>query len=361
MKRIKIFLSIMFAALPFQVEANKHIENYFTKLYQNEKSEFLECVNEENLDLKEQIKTKCKISTLAKDAAYFLFGTSLSSYDFFDQHTRFKKINEVKLSYPKKAQKTGIEGFTVVKYNISEDGDVLDPKIMESKCGDRRSPFTIFQTCTVFNKESLRIVKEIRYEPAKFEGKKISSDSISHSFTFVMEETGLLIKRQRRAFNDAQKAITQRDFEKAITIAEANLESDYIFMSIIASANYQQGNYLKAKEWSNKLKDELLKEGRKLPESMIVRIYIILVSSLFNLGEYEEITNLEIEFSIYSKARSKYKSILAMTNFYFGVSYINTGNIHKGAYYLGFAAKNSKSKAESDYIDSVIDQISSYL
>jgi hypothetical protein len=53
--------------------------------------------------------------------------------------------------------------------------------------------------------------------------------------------------------------------------------------------------------------------------------------------------------------------LLAMTNFYFGVSYINTGNIHKGAYYLGLAAKNSTSKAESDYVDSVIDKISSYL
>ena len=50
-----------------------------------------------------------------------------------------------------------------------------------------------------------------------------------------------------------------------------------------------------------------------------------------------------------------------MTNFYFGVSYINSGKIQKGAYYLGLAAKNSNSKAESDYIDSVIDKISSYL
>jgi hypothetical protein len=50
-----------------------------------------------------------------------------------------------------------------------------------------------------------------------------------------------------------------------------------------------------------------------------------------------------------------------MTNFYFGVSYINLGDIQKGAYYLGLAAKNSNSKVESDYIDTVIDKISSYL
>ena len=50
-----------------------------------------------------------------------------------------------------------------------------------------------------------------------------------------------------------------------------------------------------------------------------------------------------------------------MTNLYFGFSYINTGNINKGAYYLGFAAKNAQSKDQLDYINSVIDQISSYL
>ena len=53
--------------------------------------------------------------------------------------------------------------------------------------------------------------------------------------------------------------------------------------------------------------------------------------------------------------------LLVITNFYFGASYINVGNINKGAYYLGLAAKKSKSKVQSDYIDSVISQISSYL
>ena len=52
-------------------------------------------------------------------------------------------------------------------------------------------------------------------------------------------------------------------------------------------------------------------EGRKIPESMIIRIYTILISSLFNLGEYEELTNLEEEYSIYSKEKSNFKAALS--------------------------------------------------
>ena len=132
-------------------------------------------------------------------------------------------------------------------------------------------------------------------------------------------------------------------------------------MSHIANAKYQQGNYLEAKNWLNKFKYELLNDQREIPEDMHVRSFIIFISSLFSLGEYEELITLEPEFNDYIQERKKYNELLAMTNFYFGVSYINTGNIHKGAYYLGLAAKNSTSKAESDYVDSVIDKIFSYL
>ena len=83
--------------------------------------------------------------------------------------------------------------------------------------------------------------------------------------------------------------------------------------------------------------------------------------SLNNNIKIKIIINLEEEFSIYSKERADYRKLLVMTNFYYGVSYINTGNITKGAYYLGFAAKNTESKDQLDYINSVIDQISSYL
>ena len=50
-----------------------------------------------------------------------------------------------------------------------------------------------------------------------------------------------------------------------------------------------------------------------------------------------------------------------MTNFYMGIAYINTGNIPKGAYYMTLASRSAVSKAQSDYYDSFINQISGYL
>jgi hypothetical protein len=105
----------------------------------------------------------------------------------------------------------------------------------------------------------------------------------------------------------------------------------------------------------------VLNDQRDIPEDIMIRSFMRLISSLFNLQKYEELVKLEPEFNNYIKERKRYNELLAMTNFYFGVSYINLGDIQKGAYYLGLAAKNSNSKAESDYIDTVIDKISSYL
>ena len=132
-------------------------------------------------------------------------------------------------------------------------------------------------------------------------------------------------------------------------------------MTLIANAKYQQGNYLDVVDWSNKFKDMVLNDQRDIPEDIMIRSFMRLISSLFNLQKYEELVKLEPEFNNYIKERKRYNELLAMTNFYFGVSYINLGDIQKGAYYLGLAAKNSNSKAESDYIDTVIDKISSYL
>ena len=50
-----------------------------------------------------------------------------------------------------------------------------------------------------------------------------------------------------------------------------------------------------------------------------------------------------------------------MTNFYIGASFINTGNVQKGAFYMILASRTASSKAQSDYFDAYIDRISNYL
>lgn len=351
MKLIKIFLFLFIVSLHLHSEQNIHIENYFLKIYENEKSEFEKCIKEEN-----QTQKKCKISKLGNDASYLLFGKK-----FFHEN-EYRPLSKFKLIYPRKYQEQGIEGFAIAKFDISADGKVINSKIIQAKCGNPRSPFTKYRNCKGFNTEVLRALKKFKYKPAKFEEKSIVVKDALHRFNFIMEDDELTIRKGKsRQYNNVLKAITKKNFDEAIELAESNLEFDYIFMTQIANAKYQQGKYLDAIDWSNKFNGMVLNDQRDIPEDIMVRGFMRLISSLFNVGEYEELINYEPEFNNYIKERKKYSELLAMTNFYFGVSYINLGQVQKGAYYLGLAAKNSNSKAESDYVDSVIDKISSYL
>ena len=351
MKHINRFFFLFIVSIPLYSAQNAHIENYFLTISENEKSEIENCLKEEK-----QIQKECKISSLGNDSSYLLFGKK-----FFHENEH-RPLFKPKLFYPKRYQEQGIEGFAIAKFDISEEGKVINSKIIEGKCGNPRSPFTKFTNCKGFNIEVLRALKKFEYEPAKFEEKNIIVKDVLHRFSFLMEDDELYIRKGKsRQYNSVLKAITKKNFDKAIDLAESNLEFDYMFMTLIANAKYQQGNYLDVVDWSNKFKDMVLNDQRDIPEDIMIRSFMRLISSLFNLQKYEELVKLEPEFNNYIKERKRYNELLAMTNFYFGVSYINLGDIQKGAYYLGLAAKNSNSKAESDYIDTVIDKISSYL
>ena len=363
MKHIKIFYLLSLIYFPLQSAPNEDIENYFTEIYENEKLKFLECVGGESLSPVDEVNKKCKISSLAKDAAYFLFeNKKLNRYDFLGYSEQYVPLYKPKLKYPQNASSRGIEGYAIIKFDLSLKGETLNLEIVEGKCGNIRNPFTKFEDCNIFNFSAFNAARKLKYKPTEFEGKAIETKGLLHKFSFIMEDETLSIrKKKNKEYKQVVRAIKNNEFKKAIEISEANIKHDYIFMQLIASAEYQKGNYIEAKDWLNKFKAELIKEGRYLPENILVISYSTLISSLFNLGQYAQIIELEDEFGRYIKDRRKYDDLLVITNFYFGASYINVGNINKGAYYLGLAAKKSKSKVQSDYIDSVISQISSYL
>ena len=64
---------------------------------------------------------------------------------------------------------------------------------------------------------------------------------------------------------------------------------------------------------------------------------------------------------VFSSDRNSTANMLSMTDFFIGIAYVNTGNIPKGAYYMTLASRSAVSKAQSDYYDSFINQISGYL
>ena len=87
----------------------------------------------------------------------------------------------------------------------------------------------------------------------------------------------------------------------------------------------------------------------------------MLIAAMFSAGKYNEIIKLESAYRDYVIEKDKYQDLLSMTNFYIGSSFVNNGNISKGAFYMTLASRNASSKAQSDYFDSFIDRISNYL
>ena len=89
----------------------------------NEKLEFLDCIDREGLILKQQINTMCEVSNLASDAFFYLHDKNRATpYDFLDQFDKPIATHKPKVSYPRNPQQRGIEGYAIVKFDLNKDG-----------------------------------------------------------------------------------------------------------------------------------------------------------------------------------------------------------------------------------------------
>ncbi|MCH1526267.1 MAG: hypothetical protein L7S66_02540, partial [SAR86 cluster bacterium] len=85
------------------------------------------------------------------------------------------------------------------------------------------------------------------------------------------------------------------------------------------------------------------------------------VDSLYFSDDFKKIISLDNNVSNYIKEKPQYRRNLAMTSLYLGTSYVNTGDLQQGMYYLGIARKYAPSDAQVKYIDNVINQTANYL
>ena len=86
-------------------------------MYSKEKNNFLNCIDNEGLSLKNQIYSNCKISEELKNAAFIVFDKkSVSAYDFLDHISAYKKINKVSLNYPRNMQYKSEMGYLIIKF-----------------------------------------------------------------------------------------------------------------------------------------------------------------------------------------------------------------------------------------------------
>ena len=96
MNHIKIWITLLLINLPLIAQGNftnwgntnRILVNYFEKVFEDEKSKFLQCVALENLPPEDQIYTDCKISEVLVDSAYILSKTKrLDSCDVSENLT----------------------------------------------------------------------------------------------------------------------------------------------------------------------------------------------------------------------------------------------------------------------------------
>ena len=107
--------------------------------------------------------------------------------------------------------------------------------------------------------------------------------------------------------------------------------------------------------------NKITEDKQSANENFYISTFSMLISSLYNLGRFEEIIELEKDYLEYTHNRNKISTSSPITDFYIGASYANLGNFKKGIFYITKAQKNITSEAEYAYIDSVIKQIVNYL
>ena len=97
-------------------------------------------------------------------------------------------IEEVTPVYPRRAKERGTQGYSLVKFTITETGTVEDVIVVEGYCGDPTNPETVFRPCSMFNSSSSRAALKLKYKTKVVNGKAVSTEDVLHRFTFVMAD-----------------------------------------------------------------------------------------------------------------------------------------------------------------------------
>ena len=79
-------------------------------------------------------------------------------------------------AYPRSALRRGIEGFVVVEFDVSPEGEVLDPYVVDTdKPGS-------------FERASMRAVRRWAYEPYVLNGIAVRVEGVTARFTFKLAD-----------------------------------------------------------------------------------------------------------------------------------------------------------------------------
>ena len=342
---------------------NETTKVYFSNIYNEEIIKFKTCIQKEDRVEDNYINTSCEISDAIQDAAFILKDKkNIQAVDLLDKYTKFKKTKNRTPRYPKNMLEFGETGYVVIEFDITEKGKIANEEVIEGWCGNVSSPFTEFEPCSFFNREALTALVKFKYKPSMLNNKPIHTKGVKHKFTFSLNPRLSKMKDEvDKAYDKVRNRIIDKDYDQAVSIAEAYLEYDDIFHFEKARALYFNEEYLKASESLFLFIDSLDGEKYRYPEEVLLSSLIILVDSLYFAEQFEKIIDLDRNISFYIQEKPKFRRNLAMTSLYLGTSYVNLGYSQRGMYHLSIARKYAVSDEQVRYIDNVINQAANYL
>lgn len=88
----------------------------------------------------------------------------------------YQPVKTAQPTYPKRAQKRGIEGYAIVSYTITTEGGIKDIKISES---DPKG---------IFDRSVIKTIGKFHYEPCIVDGEAIELLDNELKFAFVLAE-----------------------------------------------------------------------------------------------------------------------------------------------------------------------------
>ena len=88
--------------------------------------------------------------------------------------------------YPRRAQERGINGYSIVAFDINEDGTVNNISAVEGMCGPIGSSQSNYSSCTTFDESSIKAAEKMIYKPRLIKGKAVKVERVLHKFTFKL-------------------------------------------------------------------------------------------------------------------------------------------------------------------------------
>jgi len=82
----------------------------------------------------------------------------------------------VQPNYPRRAAQRGIEGYTIVEFEVSAQGLVKNPRVIEHEPN------------SVFDAESLKAIRKFKYKPEVIEGQAVPRTGVLNKFTFELKQ-----------------------------------------------------------------------------------------------------------------------------------------------------------------------------